>query len=371
MKSNITNAKYQSTFLPILSRAETDIKELIINSALLLRSKAFLRLQIKQIISNVMEKLPKNIIDRQSYIDGLWYSSERMIKKYYDRMIIWFFFVAMLLKKNKIIKKTPKTQLELIKIVSKVKSKDLKEKSVEMADLYEKGKQYKIDMIFEQKGSPNVENYINKIKEYIGDVAKTEFAPAEEGKKKITMWQKAELDIRHESQIKMVEDLIAQGVIYAWTSSHPDCSKRCEKWQGKLFDLVNDADNGKFKMKKRIEGHTVYSLKAVTSVIDKYGYKNNIIVGFNCRHKLVPFTPKSEPPTEYDAEDVKKNREINAKLRAYEREIRRLKRLSIFYKTTDKKLSKMYLDRAKALTEEYKAFAEEHGFAWLPYRLEV
>ena len=86
-------------------------------------------------------------------------------------------------------------------------------------------------------------------------------------------------------------------------------------------------------MRKRIDGNTVYSLKAVTSQVDKYGYTNNIIVGFNCRHKLVPYKKGSLPPTEYNAEEVKKQREINAKLREYEREIRKLKRLSIFYKT--------------------------------------
>ena len=40
-------------------------------------------------------------------------------------------------------------------------------------------------MIYEQKGYPNVYQYPKMIKERINGIAKTEFAPAEEGKKKI------------------------------------------------------------------------------------------------------------------------------------------------------------------------------------------
>lgn len=371
-KTNITNAKYQATFLPLLSKAETQIKELIITSALFLKSKAFLRLSIKQIIYKTIDELPKDIIDRQAYIDGLYFSSERMIKKYYDQMILSYLIVVSILLRNKLIKKMPDNQIDLFKIIYKAQKKDeIKVKEPDLSFLLEKGEKYKINMIYEQKGYPNVYQYPKMIKERINGIAKTEFAPAEEGKKKITVWQKAELDIRHESQMEMLDNIVKSGVQYAWTSTHPDCSKRCQKWQGKLFDLINEPDNGRFKMKKRIDNHTVYSFKAVARVKDKYGYTNNIIVGFNCRHKLVPYTKGSVAPTEYSADEVKKQREINAKLREYEREIRRLKRLSIFHKTTDIKLSKMYLDKAKQLTKEYKAFANKNGYAWLPYRLEV
>ena len=80
-KNNLTKVKYQATFLPLISRAETEIKELVIQSALLLKSKAFLRTRIKQIITRVNQEMPKNIIDRDSYIEGLYFSSERMVKK--------------------------------------------------------------------------------------------------------------------------------------------------------------------------------------------------------------------------------------------------------------------------------------------------
>ena len=381
-QSNITNAKYQATFLPLLSKAETRIKKLVIQSALTLKSKAFLRIEIKEIIKYVAEHMPKNIIDRESYIEGLYFSSERMIKKYYDRMILLFLFIGSALIESKRIKKLPKTQIELLKIAKNNKHLVTKPNLEYVID---QAKKYKIDVLFEAKGFPNVKDYQKKLDEYIGDVAKTEFAPAEEGKKKITVWQKAELDVRHEAQQKMISDLQEKGVKYAWISSHPDCSKRCSRWQGKLVSLTEKATNPQTSVdgKKynyntksfivgKIDGKNVYSLEDIMNVIVlPYGYKNNIIGGFNCRHKLVPYTKGSVAPTEYDAEEVKKQREINAKLREYEREIRRLKRLSIFYKTTDAKTSRMYLDKANKLTEEYKAFAEKHGYACLPYRLEV
>lgn len=385
MKNNLTNVKYQSTFLPLISRAETRIKELIIRSALLLESKAFLRLQIKDIIRQTNKEMPQNIIDRESYIEGLYFSSERMIKKYYERMVMAFIIAGSILIRNKVIKKLPKTQSELLVLSKRYKNATFKYEEPDLAFVFGKAKEYKIDMIFEAKAAPNVSNYAKALKEQIGGIAKTEFAPAEEGKRKITVWQKAELDVRYEAQQKMIENLKEKGVEYAWISTHPDCSKRCSKWQGKLVALNKRAlapqktvdgktyrYNTKSFIVDKIEGKNVYSLEDIMDVVVlPYGYKNNIIGGFNCRHKLIPYTKGSVAPTEYDAEDIKKQREINAKLREYEREIRRLKRLSIFYKATDKKLSIMYLDKAKQLTKEYKEFANKNGYAWLPYRLEV
>lgn len=384
-KNNLTKVKYQATFLPLISRAETEIKSLIIQSALLLKSKAFLRLRIKQIISRVAEEMPPNIIDRESYIEGLYFSSERMIKKYYDEMVFAYIVVAALLIRNKVIKKMPKNQSELIVIANRYKTATLKYNKPDVKFVKEQAELYKIDMKYEQKASPNVSDYEKRLKEKIGDVAKTEFAPAEEGKKKITVWQKAELDVRHEAQLKMVSDMVEKGVEYAWISSHPDCSVRCSKWQGSLVALNLRANNPqktvdgkKYRYKKKsflvgkVDGKNAYSLPDIMDVIvEPYGYKNNIIGGFNCRHKLVPYTKGSVAPTEYDREELQKQREINAKLREYEREIRRLKRLSIFYKTINPKQSKIYLKQAIKLKEEYIKFANDNGYAWLPYRLEV
>ena len=351
----------------------------------MLKSKAFLRLQIKEIIKSVNAKTPENVIDRESYIEGLYYSSERMIKKYYDRMILAYIIVGAILIRNKVIKKLPKTQSELLVLSNRYKNVIFKYDKPDLTFVLEKAKNYKIDMIFEQKGFPNVKDYHKALKEQIGGLAKTEFAPAEEGKRKITVWQKAELDVRYESQINMIENLKEKGVEYAWISSHPDCSKRCSRWQGKLVALnkralapqktVDDKtyryDTKSFIVGK-VDGKNAYSLPDIMDVVVlPYGYKNNIIGGFNCRHKLVPYTKGSVAPTEYNAEEIKKQREINAKLREFEREIRRLKRLSIFYKTIDIKLSKIYLDKGRLLTEEYKKFANNNGYAWLPYRLEV
>lgn len=384
-KNNLTKVKYQATFLPLISKAETRIKSLIIQSALLLKSKAFLRQQIRFIIESVAVDMPQNIIDRESYIEGLYFSSERMIKKYYDEMVFAYIVVGALLIRNKAIKKLPKTQSELMKIAKRYKSATLKYEKPDVNFVKEQVELYKIDMVYEQKASPNVSDYEKRLKEEIGGIAKTEFAPAEEGKKKITVWQKAELDVRHEAQVKMVDDLVEKGVEYAWISSHPDCSVRCSKWQGKLVALNKRADNPQTSVdgKKyrydtksfivgKVDGKNVYSLPDIMDVVvQPYGYKNNIIGGFNCRHKLIAYTKGSVAPTDYDKEDLKKQREINAKLREFEREIRRLKRLSIFYKTINPKQSKIYLEQATKLTEEYKKFANDNGYAWLPYRLEV
>lgn len=218
----------------------------------------------------------------------------------------------------------------------------------------------------EAKGYPNVSDYEKKLKEYIGGASKFDFAPSSPGKRKITIWQKAELDIRHKAQLEMLDDLRSRGVRYAWASSHPDCSERCERWQGKLFDISSDSD--RFLLGK-LDGIEVYSLKKVMSQKDQYGYENNIISGFNCRHYLIPYEKGVKPVTEYSAEEVARERMTNSELRSYERKIRQLKNKAGLMAQIDVKESKRIMSEARKLTAEYKQFAEKNGYAWFQYRI--
>ncbi len=366
MKTNLTENELQSRFLPVIQRAETEIKKLILTYALANMLKSALRLHIKAIILEVDNKLPKELIDRQSYLDGLYETSENLIKSIYDKILNLYLIALKRLTIKKIITtKKPNTPMKLLGYINSVKTDGLR-------------------MWEQAKGSPQVANYGKELKAKINELVETPTISSSEGKKKISVWQKAEIDLRQEHQKKMVEELKDNNVKYAWTSTHPNCSKRCEKMQGKLFDLTSErSELTNHRMKHKIDGNTVYCYKEVVNKVDKYGYKNNIIVGFNCRHKLIPYTPNSKPPKDYDKEDVAKEREINAKLRAYERRIRYCKQQAMASQTAyqiaeDKKEKAKFLQevkkwraKAKQLTEEYKRFAEENGYAWYQYRITI
>ena len=359
-RTNLTKTNYQSKVLPIIEKAETEIKKLINYYALFLKPKIELNNRINGIIRATSDMLPISLFEKYKYVLGLHETSQKMIREYYDPVVRRFHLIVMILAIVGISHKA-KNPLEL--------NKELKTKSVIRAIESHKKE---IDTWAMAKGYPNVLNYPEELKKRLHGLAKTQTVASENGKKPITVWQKAELDLRYESQLAMINDLKAKGVKLAWASTHPDCSKRCEKWQGKLFDLqAEHSDLSNHRMKYKVDGNTVYCFEEVKTIVDKYGYMNNIIVGFNCRHKLIPYTKGSVAPQDYTREQVAYNRKVNETLRAMEREIRYLKQQAILYNSIDKVLAKQYKAKAKQLTERYKEFANRNGYAWYQWRIDA
>ena len=114
------------------------------------------------------------------------------------------------------------------------------------------------------------------------------------------------------------------------------------------------------------------------NVVDDYGYQNNIYIGFNCRHRLIPYHGQ-HAPTKYDERDNKEQRKIENKIRQLERKIRSMKQqyelLLKDYQLTKSKEIKLHLESLKAnidkLVAYYKRFCEENGYAWEQYRIKV
>ena len=359
-RTNLTQSNFQSQVLPIIETAETEIKKLINFYALLLKPRKELIDRINGIVKAVSNRLPNSLFEKYKYVLGLKETADKVIRDYYDVVVKRYHtIVAVLLLVGISVKAN--NPLEL--------NKQLSSKSV-IREIT--SKKTEIDTWAMAKGYPNVLNYPQELKRKMNGLAKTQTVASETGKKPITVWQKAELDLRYEGQVDMIRDLVNSGVQYAWTSSHPDCSKRCEKWQGKLFDLqAEHSELSGHRMKNKVDGNTVYCFKEVISQVDKYGYQNNIIVGFNCRHRLIEYKPGSVAPHEYTAKQVRRNREINQTLRQMEREIRYYKQQSILYNSIDKRLADKYKAKAKQLTEQYKNFANKNGYAWYQWRIAV
>lgn len=355
LKEGATNNLYQSTFLPIFQKAETQIKGLIATALFLAWPLLDLRLKILGIIRAVSLKIPQNLKDRNAYINGLIKKSDSYIALYYLPMVSKFSQVQRVVRiatqtaPRPILVTTPEQLLSLSKI------------STETRDLWAY-----------QKGSPNVAWYDRELKKTMERLAADPVTTYEPGKKPISLWQKAELEVRYDHQMQMLEDLKNQGVEYAWTSSHPNCSKRCEKWQGKLMSLNQGAvDPITFRV-GTLDGHAVYSLTDIMAQVDKYGYNNNIICGFNCRHKLIPYKLGAVAPEKYSGKEVAKERKIEAQMREMEREIRKLKTNEILcIKIGDIKNAKNFRTQWKSLFAHYKAFCEKNGYAWYQYRVNV
>ena len=358
-----TDSLYQSTFLPIFARAEIEIKKMITDSFWLFTSERILREKVSRYIQEISKKIPKDLKDRDAYINGLKAKANKMIQVQYKKAKLNFVAISGLIA-SQLVKQGEKP----VKIAN----------PKQLVEAIEK-KKLNLNMWAESKAAVRVQNYPKEIKTYINKMTGEVITAQEPGKKPISLWQKAELDIRYDHQMKMVQEHIDSGEELAWISSHPDCSKRCEKFQGELVSLKESAGGGQTEKSpksafylKTVDGHKVYSLQDIMAVTDKYGYNNNIICGFNCRHYLIKYTPGQKPPTEYSASEVKRMRAINEKQRKLEREIRDYKTQEKLYNEIgNTQLAKQFHIKASKLTEYYKRFSEKNGFAWYEYRIKV
>ena len=362
MKYAETNPIYQSKILPIIQKAETEIKTLVLAAFLYAQPRGLLIGSILAVIERVKNQLPTEFGDLSAYTNGLMASAERFIMEGYNKPQL-----AYNIARNELLRTAPYP-------VNITTPKQLNEIITNKRDLWA-----------EAKASPNVTDYPRVLKQYINKLSDMPVVAQEEGKQPISVWQKAELDTRYEHQQKMLDDLKDQGVQLAYISTHPNCSKRCQVWQGALVDLNKVAANPTYSADRKgihyqkssfivgKEGRiNVYSLTDIMNCTDIYGYNNNIICGFNCRHRLIPYEPGRSEPTKYDDKEVTQQRNIELKIREMERKIRLLKtREHLYNKSGDKITANAYRKAWKRLFEVYKRFCDKHGYAWYQYRTDI
>ncbi len=134
--------------------------------------------------------------------------------------------------------------------------------------------------------------------------------------------------------------------------THSDCSDRCFPWQGRVYSL--DGTSGITD-----DGREYVPLEEATNVIDKYGYKNGLL-GFNCRHKLMPYQRGKKPVNVTKREQTVQN-EITTKQRAMEIKIRANKEKALSFKGIDNDKYKLYRNNVTNLLNEYKEFCKMHN----------
>lgn len=172
-----------------------------------------------------------------------------------------------------------------------------------------------------------------------------------------------ERQLRWEWHEKRIEQAQESGNNLVWIDSHANCSKRCEPYQGRLYSLDNTSG--------KIDGVEYVPLSVATDVIDKYGWKNGCLSGFNCRHKIVPYK-KGFRPQPIPQRVIDHQREVDAKMRYYERNVRNYESLALGYKELgEKNLYKHYKQLAKKWTRAYKGYAEKQGVPYYPSRIDI
>lgn len=317
----------QSTALPIYQKAETRIKALVLLAFIHAWPEIVLRSKITAVILAVEAK-----IGLTAYNKGLRNFAIKMMREQYRKPLYQF--------KDQFPDKKP------------IDFKYLKN---------------------EAKGGTYYD-YPKELKKRITQLTNEVTTASEDGKKPISLWAKAEIDTRQEHNQKMIDDLIEKGEVLCYISSHPNCSKRCAPWQGKLVHLTKRASNPpkwtsvptSSLIVDKIDGRNVYSLTNIREMEDKYGYHNSVF-GFNCRHYLIPYEGQN-PPTHYTKDEMKDERKIEQRIREMERAIRKEKqRLTLMEKGgVDYKRQKR---KVEYMVETYRAFCKKWGFPSYDYRI--
>jgi hypothetical protein len=179
----------------------------------------------------------------------------------------------------------------------------------------------------------------------------------------------AEMTVRYERQLERLEELKADGVKLVWIEPHANCSKRCEKYQGKLYSL--DGSIGK------IDGINYRPLEhATNNPVDTYVtragkvYQNGCITGFNCRHQLIPYENGNRPmPIPEDV--IARRRAVEQRQRKMERNIRAQKRKAILMRNISPEAYEKARETASRMTEVYEEFSRKNNAAFSRERTSV
>lgn len=175
----------------------------------------------------------------------------------------------------------------------------------------------------------------------------------------------SEMSVRWEAKEKARQKLIDDGEDLVWISTHANCSKRCQDYQGKLYSMRGKSGT--------IDGIKYTPLTDATDVYyttknGKKTYKNGCISGYNCRHYLIPYR-KGNKPIEVPAEVVEKQRKINRTQREMEREVRAA-RLDAELSATKKKRQEARKTAIKRY-RKYREYCAKNEVAYYPSRVQV
>lgn len=177
---------------------------------------------------------------------------------------------------------------------------------------------------------------------------------------------RAEMEVRYNDHLRQIDNLKSAGHTLVIASTHADCSERCRPWQGRVYSL--DGTSGTTS-----DGRKFIPLEKATDVIytTKAGktYKNGLL-GFNCRHYLVPYTKGFQFPPP-NVKEERKQYAITLKQRALERNVRRWRTEALTSKGIDDKRYIEARKKAEAWNNAYIKFSKDNGRAYYPSRTKI
>lgn len=218
------------------------------------------------------------------------------------------------------------------------------------------------------KGLPirDFEPAMQRVKTALDELAMSNALDADDIRGRNSLRSFAEMQIRYERHLEEIETLKKDGVKLVICSVHADCSERCKQWQGRVYSLDGTygvTDDGREYVPLEVATDIYYTTKAGKT------YKNGLL-GFNCRHKLLPY--KSGMVAPRVSETVRKKEDyITRTQRAMERSVLRWREKALMHKGVNVPEYKTAREKAVKAYERYKAFSKENGRAYYPDRVKI
>ena len=177
---------------------------------------------------------------------------------------------------------------------------------------------------------------------------------------------RAEREVRYKGNQEQLKTLTNGGVKLVVVSAHADCSERCKNYQGRVYSL--DGSSGRTD-----DGRHYEPIENATNVyfVSKSGkvWKNGLL-GFNCRHRLIPYKPGLRVATPLEAQRKKEN-DITARMRQMERTVRNHKVKMQEYSGVDEHAYEQAKRAASAWLRKYYDFCKANARAIELERLKV
>ncbi|MDD3958031.1 MAG: hypothetical protein PHW40_00940 [Candidatus Izemoplasmatales bacterium] len=340
--------------LTIVQDAQTRIKEVVVDGYRKGLSKAEIERQIAQIIREASSKLPERF--RESAKTSLAQNAQK-----------WHYMHTQAMGAlNASLKKTVEDVYgeDFVSMDNQRKSYDIRlgedNKNAPLID------RFRPVMSEDRTGLAIIDRYEKRVKEQIrvlaADPANLSRVNRNGNSYKANLRNFAEMAVRYEANIQDVNQLKSSEVKFVWTSSHADASPRCSPYQGRLYSL--DGSSGS------IDGIQYTPLD--DALLGPNGDGNGIINGYNCRHRLIEYTPGSKPPKEYNPAMIKRENAITNRQRQYERDIRNMKiEERLLRKEGFAQEASLVRKMWQTKTSDYKKFSFNNERAYFPWRTRV
>ena len=210
-------------------------------------------------------------------------------------------------------------------------------------------------------------NYFDKdIKPVLDRLIKQYPVSPDDISERMSLRAKAELEVRYQHNLDMVQGLRDQGERLVICSTHADCSDRCAPWQGRVYSLdgtYGTTEDGRKFVPLEVATDIYYTTKAGKT------YKNGLL-GFNCRHYLIPYKSGYRFPKP-NVKEERKQYEITKKQRELERKVIKWKIEAVEYKGLDKNRYEQAKAKANEWNKAYVEYSKANNRAYYPSRTKI